>query len=164
MEKDLKNLAMRVGEGLLERKLMLATAESCTGGWVAQIVTSVSGSSQWFERGFVCYSNQAKGEMLGVRAETLSQFGAVSEEVVREMAEGALRYSHAQVSLAISGIAGPGGDTPGKPVGTVCLAWAVAGRVVLSRTDHFNGNRTAVRWQAVIGSLSGLMGLLERWQ
>lgn len=164
MELDLKNLAMRVGEGLLERKLMLATAESCTGGWVAQIVTSVSGSSQWFERGFVCYSNQAKSEMLGVRAETLSQYGSVSEEVVREMAEGALRYSHAQVSLAISGIAGPGGDTPGKPVGTVCLAWAVAGRVVLSRTDHFKGNRAAVRWQAVVGSLSGLMGLLERWQ
>jgi nicotinamide-nucleotide amidase len=164
MEKDLKNLAMRVGEGLLERRLMLATAESCTGGWVAQIVTSVAGSSQWFERGFVCYSNQAKSEMLGVRAETLSRYGAVSEEVVREMAEGALRYSQAQVSLAISGIAGPGGDAPGKPVGTVCLAWAVAGRVVLSRTDHFSGNRTAVRWQAVIASLTGLLGLLERWQ
>ncbi len=164
MEKDLKNLAMRVGEGLLERKLMLATAESCTGGWVAQIVTSVSGSSQWFERGFVCYSNQSKSEMLGVRAESLSRHGAVSDEVVREMAEGALRYSHAQVSLAISGIAGPGGDTPGKPVGTVCLAWAVAGRVVLSRTEYFNGNRAAVRWQAMIASLTGLLGLLERWQ
>lgn len=164
MEKDLKNLAMRVGEGLLERQLMLATAESCTGGWVAQIVTSVSGSSQWFERGFVCYSNASKGEMLGVRAETLSRYGAVSDEVVREMAEGALRYSQAQVSLAISGIAGPGGDVPGKPVGTVYLAWAVAGRVVLSRTDHYQGSRTAIRWQAVVASLSGVLGLLERWQ
>lgn len=164
METDLKQLAMTVGEGLLERRLMLATAESCTGGWVAQIVTSVDGSSQWFERGFVSYSNQAKIEMLGVRAESLERHGAVSEPVVREMAEGALRFSHAQVGLAISGIAGPGGGTADKPVGTVCLAWALAGRIVLSRTEQFGGNRTAVRYQAMITALTGVVGLLERWQ
>lgn len=164
METDLKKLAMDVGEELLARRLMLTTAESCTGGWVSQIVTSVAGSSQWFERGFVTYSNEAKVEMLGVRAETLERRGAVSEETVREMAEGALARSHAQVSVAISGIAGPDGETPGKPVGTVCLAWALAGRVVISRTEHLNGNRTAVRWQAVIVALAGVVKLLEHQQ
>lgn len=164
METDLKRLALELGEALLERQLLLVTAESCTGGWVAQIITSVAGSSQWYERGFITYSNEAKVEMLGVDAATLERHGAVSEEVVREMAEGALTRSHAQVSVAISGIAGPHGGSADKPVGTVCLAWALAGRIVVSRREHFNGNRTAVRWQAVIAALGGVMQLLEHQQ
>lgn len=164
MENELKRLARRAGELLLQRGLVLATAESCTGGWVAQAVTSVAGSSQWFDRGFVTYSNDAKREMLGVRAETLEQYGAVSEATVREMAEGALGRSHAQISVAISGIAGPTGGTPEKPVGTVCLAWAAAGRIVLSRSEHFVGDRSAVRWQSVVAALQGVIDLLESWR
>jgi nicotinamide-nucleotide amidase len=162
MESGLKQLAREVGEALLRHKLMLATAESCTGGWAAQVVTAVPGSSQWFDRGFVTYSNAAKQEMLGVRSDTLERFGAVSEETVREMAEGALARSHAQITLAISGIAGPGGGTEEKPVGTVCFAWAAAGRMVVTYTAHFIGDRTAVRWQAVTQALQGVLDLLER--
>lgn len=164
MENELKRLARVVGERLLQRGVRLVTAESCTGGWAAQAVTAVAGSSQWFERGFVTYSNESKCEMLGVDAGTIERFGAVSEEAAREMAEGALRLSHAQVSLAISGVAGPGGGTPEKPVGTVCLAWAAAGRVVRSRRVHFVGDRTAVRWQSVKASLEGVLELLEMWR
>src|SRR6267378_6142195 len=120
----LKTLARRVGARLKNRNLKLATAESCTGGWIAQAVTSVSGSSEWFDRGFVTYSNDAKKELLGVRARTLSRHGAVSEETAREMASGALARSRAQVALAVTGIAGPGGGTRKKPVGLVCFAWA----------------------------------------
>ncbi|MDX9740478.1 MAG: CinA family protein [Gammaproteobacteria bacterium] len=162
MESGLKLLARGVGETLLRRKLVLATAESCTGGWVAQVITAVPGSSQWFDRGFVTYSNAAKREMLGVRSETLERFGAVSEEVAREMAEGALDRSHAQITLAISGIAGPGGGTEQKPVGTVCFAWAAAGRLVTAHTAHYIGDRTAVRWQAATQALQGVLDLLER--
>src|SRR5215831_857510 len=121
---SLASLARRVGSRLRRRGLMLATAESCTGGWIAQAVTSVAGSSDWFERGFVTYSNEAKKEMLGVRAATLSRHGAVSEEAAREMASGALKRSGAHVAIAVTGIAGPGGGTREKPVGTVCFAWA----------------------------------------
>lgn len=162
MESRLKPLARNVGEALLRRKLMLATAESCTGGWVAQVVTAVVGSSQWFERGFVTYSNAAKREMLGVENEILERYGAVSEETARAMAEGALHRSHAQITVAVSGIAGPGGGSEEKPVGTVCFGWAVAGRVVTSHTAHFIGDRTAVRWQAVTQALQGVLDLLER--
>jgi nicotinamide-nucleotide amidase len=162
MESGLKLLARRVGETLAQRKLMLATAESCTGGWVAQVVTAVPGSSQWFDRGFVTYSNASKQEMLGVSAETLERFGAVSVETAKEMAEGALNRSHAQITLAISGVAGPGGGTAQKPVGTVCFAWAAAGRTVVTHTAHFIGDRTAVRWQAVTQALQGILDLLER--
>jgi nicotinamide-nucleotide amidase len=161
MESELKKLSRRVGGLLLQRGLVLATAESCTGGWASQAVTSVPGSSRWFERGFVTYSNQSKQEMLGVREETLGCYGAVSEPVVREMAEGALRNSKAQVSLAISGIAGPEGGTAEKPVGTVCFAWAAAGHVVLSRTEFFLGDRTAIRWQSVMTALNGISDLLR---
>jgi len=161
METELKKLARRAGELLLQRGFLLATAESCTGGWVAQAITSVAGSSQWFDRGFVTYSNEAKREMLGVRDDSLQDHGAVSEAVVREMAEGALARSHAQISVAISGIAGPEGGSAEKPVGTVCLAWAVAGRLVRSRTVHFVGDRTAVRWQSVVMALQGILDLLE---
>ena len=161
MENELKRLARRVGELLLERRLMFAAAESCTGGWVSQAVTSVPGSSQWFDRGFVTYSNRAKQEMLGVREETLASHGAVSEAVARAMAEGALRHSQAQVSLAVTGIAGPEGGSPDKPVGTVWFAWAAAGRIVIARRESFQGDRTAIRWQSVVAGLTGVADLLQ---
>jgi nicotinamide-nucleotide amidase len=153
----LTTLAARVGARLKARGLKLAAAESCTGGWVAQAVTSVSGSSEWFERGFVTYSNAAKREMLGVRAATLRRFGAVSEETAREMARGALAASHAHLAVAITGVAGPTGGTPAKPVGMVCLAWASRSGAVDAVTGHFTGNRTAVRRQSVICALEGVL-------
>jgi nicotinamide-nucleotide amidase len=152
-------LAVQVGARLKERGWLLATAESCTGGWVAQVVTSVSGSSEWFERGFVTYSNDAKRDMLGVRAATLERHGAVSEETAREMAAGALAASRAHVAVAITGVAGPTGGTPGKPVGMVCLAWAVRGGAVESTTRRFGGDREAVRRESVV---LGLQGVIDR--
>jgi nicotinamide-nucleotide amidase len=156
----LYDLAKRVGAELKQRKLMLATAESCTGGWISEAVTMVPGSSDWFERGFVTYTYISKREMLGVKETTLAQHGAVAEEVVREMAEGALGRSHAQVAVAVSGIAGPSGGTPEKPVGTVCLAWAAKGGVVRSETKHYSGDRESVRRQSVGRALEGLLELL----
>lgn len=153
-------LAARVGAALKSRGWMLATAESCTGGGIAQAVTAVAGSSAWFERGFVTYSNLSKQQMLGVREATLVAHGAVSEAAVREMAQGALRQSAAQAALAVSGIAGPGGGTPEKPVGTVWLAWATAdGRIITTR-QYFPGDRDEVRAQAVRAALQGLLDLL----
>lgn len=157
-----QRVAVRVGEALNKRGYMLVTAESCTGGWVAKVVTSIAGSSAWFDRGFVTYSNAAKQEMLGVREKTLKQYGSVSEEVVREMATGALRHSAGKVSVAISGIAGPQGGTPSKPVGTVCLAWAVAGYTPRCRATHFAGDREMIRQQAVMAALQGVLDELER--
>ncbi len=156
-----QRLSARVGKLLKERGLMLATAESCTGGWVAQVVTSVSGSSEWFDRGFVSYSNHSKQEMLGVRSETLDQYGGVSEEVVKEMATGALANSKAQVSVAISGIAGPSGGTPHKPIGTVWLGWAMEGAEPRCRSTHFAGDREMVRQQAVMAALQGIIETVE---
>jgi len=157
----LKALAKRVGARLKKRKLMLATAESCTGGWIAQAVTSVSGSSAWFDRGFVTYSNAAKRELLGVRAGTLSRFGAVSRETAREMAAGALARSRAQVSIAVTGVAGPTGGTRAKPVGMVCIAWSQQKGVMESVTRRFLGGRERVRRQSVIVALQGLLERLE---
>ncbi|MDA1108091.1 MAG: nicotinamide-nucleotide amidohydrolase family protein [Proteobacteria bacterium] len=154
-------LATRVGEMLKRHSIMLVTAESCTGGWVAQAITAVPGSSAWFERGFITYTNIAKHEMLGVPAATLRAHGAVSEPAVCSMAEGALRHSHAQISLAVSGIAGPGGATKSKPLGTVCFAWAGCGRETRSRTEHFTGDREAVRRQAVVAALQGVLDFLH---
>jgi nicotinamide-nucleotide amidase len=154
---DLETLSAQVGECLRQRGLMLAAAESCTGGWLAQAVTAIPGSSQWFERGFVTYSNAAKVELLGVHPATLEQHGAVSEATVREMAEGALARSHAQVAVAVSGIAGPGGGSLEKPVGTVCLAWAGSGMETRTQCLLFMGNREAVRRQAVDAVLQGLL-------
>jgi len=153
----LTTLAARVGARLKDRGVKLTAAESCTGGWVAQAVTSVSGSSDWFERGFVTYSNEAKREMLDVRAETLDRFGAVSEETAREMALGALAASRAQVAVAITGVAGPTGGTPAKPVGMVCLAWASQDGGVDTVTKHFRGDREAVRRQSVVCALEGVL-------
>jgi nicotinamide-nucleotide amidase len=135
---------------------MLATAESCTGGWVAEAVTSVAGSSGWFERGFVTYSNAAKRENLGVSRRTLLRHGAVSEQTAREMARGALNNSRADIAVSITGIAGPGGAVPGKPVGTVCFAWA-QGRKIRSETKRFSGGRSRVRRQSVVHALRGVL-------
>jgi nicotinamide-nucleotide amidase len=155
-DKALYGLAERLGGELKRRNLMIATAESCTGGWVAQAITAVAGSSEWFERGFVTYTYISKREMLGVESDTLGEHGAVSEPTVREMAAGAVKRSHAQVSVAVSGTAGPSGGSPGKPVGTVCFAWAVDGRVD-SETRHFGGDREAVRRQSVAHALEGVL-------
>lgn len=156
----LERLARRVGRELARRGLMIATAESCTGGWVGQAITRVAGSSAWFERGFVTYTYIAKREMLGVKGTTLARHGAVSEAVVGEMARGALRNSHAQVAVAVSGVAGPGGGSPDKPVGTVCFGWAIAGRPVAVATRRFRGDRDAVRRRAVACALQGVLELL----
>jgi nicotinamide-nucleotide amidase len=156
-------LAVTVGKELKRHNRMLVTAESCTGGWVAQVVTSVAGSSAWFERGFVTYSNAAKQELLGVRASTLENHGAVSEQAAREMAEGAVKASHATVALAVTGIAGPGGDTLDKPVGTVCFAWAGRHMKTHTCTEHLTGDRREVRQQAVVTALDGLLNYLAEY-
>ena len=156
---DLNNLAQQVGEQLIKQHKLLAVAESCTGGWVAKCLTDIAGSSQWFDRGFVTYSNDAKQAMLGVSRTTLDTAGAVSEQTVREMAAGTLENSKASVALAISGIAGPGGAMPGKPVGTVCFAWAEAAGGLRTETCHFTGDREAVRRQSVAHALQGLLNV-----
>jgi nicotinamide-nucleotide amidase len=155
------DLAERLGRALERRGLMATTAESCTGGWVAEAITMVPGSSAWFERGFVTYTYISKREMLGVQGETLEKHGAVSEEVVREMAAGALEQSHAQVSVAISGVAGPSGGSPDKPVGTVCFAWALRDAAPHAETRRFDGDREAVRRQAVVHALRVLLETVE---
>lgn len=156
----LYRLAEEVGEALKDRGLMLATAESCTGGWISEAVTMVPGSSDWFERGFVTYTYISKREMLGVKEATLGQHGAVAEEIVREMVAGALARSHAQVAVAVSGVAGPGGGTPDKPVGTVCLAWGMKDGEARSETARYLGDREAIRRQAVECALRGVIELL----
>ena len=160
MDKRLYQLAQEVGAALKSRALMLATAESCTGGWIGAAITAVPGSSDWYERGFITYSYVSKREMLGVKAKTLQKFGAVSEQTVTEMAAGALAASYAHVAVAISGTAGPGGGTPEKPVGTVCLAWALRGGEPVAETRDFTGDREAVRRQAVERALERVLKLL----
>lgn len=145
----IETLASKLNQQLAQKELKLATAESCTGGWVAKAMTDIAGSSASFDRGFVTYSNQAKHEMLDVAETTLLQFGAVSEQTVREMVVGTLSHSKANVALAISGIAGPGGGTDEKPVGMVCFAWGNAENIRVS-TEYFSGNRDDVRRQSVI--------------
>lgn len=160
MDLELFDLAARVGRALKAAGHLLVTAESCTGGWVSECVTMVSGSSEWFERGFVTYSNVAKHEMLGVRAETLAAHGAVSEQTVREMAAGALARSHGHIALAVSGVAGPTGGTAHRPVGTVCFAWCRRGAEPRATTRVFSGDREAVRRQSVIAALEGVVETL----
>lgn len=155
-------LAAQVGGLLKAHGLMLATAESCTGGGVAQAITEIAGSSAWFERGFVTYSNDSKRELLGVSLDTLMHHGAVSEAVVREMVAGALHHSHAQVALAVSGIAGPDGGTPEKPVGTVWFAWGVKDRTCVAHLHHLGGSRGEVRAQSVRIALQGVVDLLTQ--
>ncbi len=152
-------LAQQVAAALKARGLRIVTAESCTGGWVSMALTAVAGSSDWFERGYVTYSNAAKRDDLGVQEETLRRHGAVSEETAREMATGALKRSGGQVALAITGIAGPTGGSAAKPVGTVCFAWA-HGSKISSETRRFDGDRESVRRQSVLHCLQGLLQLL----
>ena len=158
----LAQLAARVGARLQARRWMLATAESCTGGGVAAALTDIAGSSAWFERGFVTYSNEAKTEMLGIPRELIERHGAVSEEVARAMALGAVRQSRAQIALSITGVAGPGGGTLAKPVGLVCFSWASGSLTQTVEKKHFSGGRAAVRQAAVMHALQGVLAQLEK--
>jgi len=159
-DEELHQLAAELGEKLLARGWMLATAESCTGGWVGQLLTSLPGCSHWYERGFITYANAAKVEMLDVPEEILATHGAVSEQTAAAMAAGALKHSHAQATLAISGIAGPGGGTRQKPVGLVCYGWALADGTVMSSTCRLDGDREEIRSRAVAAALRGLIDLI----
>ena len=155
-------LAQAAGRLLKAKGEQLVAAESCTGGLVAGAVTAVSGSSEWFDRGFVTYSNEAKQEMLGVPLAELEAHGAVSEPVARAMALGALTASRGTLSVAVTGIAGPSGGSPRKPVGTVCFAWARSGEAMpRSETRRFAGDRDEVRRQAVLRALQGVVDLLD---
>jgi len=150
-------LAAALGRALVARQRRVATAESCTGGLVAGAVTAIAGSSAWFDRGFVTYTNEAKCELLGVPAALIAREGAVSEAVARAMADGALARSGADVVVAVTGIAGPGGGSAGKPVGTVCFAWGRRGGAVDAVTRQFGGDRAGVRSQSVAVALEGLI-------
>lgn len=160
MTNDIIDLATRVGQALHAKGLLLCTAESCTGGAVSQAITEVAGSSDWFDCGFVTYSNASKAELLDVSPALMAQLGTVSEEVAAAMAEGALANSNAHLALATTGIAGPTGAVPGKPVGTVCFAWAMGDATHTERLV-FHGDRQAVREQAVLHSLRGLLRFIE---
>jgi len=160
IQKKFTNLAKQLGAALEAKNLMLVTAESCTGGQVAEIITSVSGSASWFDRGFVTYSNIAKQEMLGVHAETIEKYGAVSVQTAKEMAEGAILHSHGEISLAVTGIAGPTGGSKQKPVGTICFAWAGKNIKTQASKQHFFGDRASIRSQAAQFALENLLNFL----
>lgn len=161
MTTSLEQLAKAAGDALKKQHLLLTTAESCTGGGLSFWITSIPDSSQWFDRGFVTYSNAAKVEQLGVSPITLETFGAVSEPTVREMAEGALANSEADISIAITGIAGPSGGTPDKPVGTVWIAWARLNSPTQTYVDVFTGDRTEIREKVIEKALSSLLDSLN---
>ncbi|WP_050466992.1 CinA family protein [Herbaspirillum chlorophenolicum] len=153
------DLATRVGQALKAKNLLLATAESCTGGGIAHAITEIAGSSEWFDCGFVTYSNASKNELLDIPEAMIALHGAVSEEIAGAMAEGALANSSSDVAVSTTGIAGPGGAVPGKPVGTVCFGWKVGDKTYTERLV-FSGDRQAVREQTVVHSLKGLLKLL----
>jgi len=155
-----ERLAAELGRALLAHGWRMASAESCTGGLIAGAITDVAGSSEWFERGFVTYSNAAKTEMLGVPSALIDAHGAVSEPVARAMAEGALARSAADCAVSVTGVAGPGGGTPAKPVGLVCFGWAGRGLPTRVATSRFPGDRAAVRWASVEAALEGLLELV----
>lgn len=155
-------LATELGAALKARGYMLALAESCTGGMVAEVITSMAGSSAWFDRGYVTYSNQAKIDMLGVSAQTLEKYGAVSEQIAAEMAFGALKHSQAHIAGSITGIAGPDGGTADKPVGTVCFAWAETNQPIITMTKIFYGNRGEIRQQATTFLMRQLIDQLKK--
>lgn len=161
IEQHIDALAEAVGTALKAADLKLVTAESCTGGGVAEAVTRVAGSSAWFDRGYVTYSYEAKSDMLGVRRDTLLDFGAVSEETAHEMVAGAIANSRAQVAVAVTGIAGPTGGLPDKPVGTVWFAWKFPKKPIVSEVCHFPGDRAAVRAQTVEHALIYLLHNLK---
>lgn len=154
-------LAATVGQLALDKQWQLTTAESCTGGWVAEAITAISGSSQWFETGYVTYSNATKQRLLGVNGRTLATRGAVSAEVVEQMVQGACEESSADLGVAISGVAGPGGGSAEKPVGTVWFAWGNR-EYQVSEKHHFEGDRTVIRAQAVCVALQGFIEHLKR--
>ncbi|MBD9643289.1 MULTISPECIES: nicotinamide-nucleotide amidase [Pantoea] len=156
-DEQLQQLSHRIGEQLKRRQATVTAAESCTGGWIAKVFTDISGSSAWFERGFVTYSNEAKQQMVGVQETTLQQHGAVSEQTVREMATGAAKAAAAEYAIAVSGIAGPEGGTPDKPVGTVWFAIVGPEGRVLAQRQIFAGDRDAVRRQSVAWALQTLL-------
>lgn len=160
MSTEILELAQQVGKRLQEKGLLLTTAESCTGGWVSQAITEIAGSTGWFDCGFVAYSNASKTEMLDVSAALIAQFGSVSEEVAVAMAQGALANSNAHIALSTTGIAGPTGAVPGKPVGTVCFGW-VFGEEAHSERLVFAGDRHSVREQTVVHTLQGLLRMLQ---
>jgi nicotinamide-nucleotide amidase len=155
------DILQKVSKKLHERNLFLVSAESCTGGWVAKQITDLPGSSAIFDRGFVTYSNDSKQEMLGVQKNTIEGYGAVSEEVVKAMAEGALLNSKAHIAVAISGVAGPDGGTEEKPVGMVCFAWMLRNKSARTKTAYFDGDRDSIRGQAVDVALQGIMTELD---
>lgn len=154
---ELQQLTSQVAQCLLAVNWRLSVAESCTGGWLGKCCTDLAGSSLWFDRGFITYSNQAKQDLVQVKTSTLTQFGAVSEQTASEMAQGALTESMADISVAITGIAGPDGGTIDKPVGTVWFAWATKNTVVRTQCEHFDGDRESVRRQAVKYALQGII-------
>ena len=156
LSNDIEELVKQLAAKLTEKGWMLATAESCTGGMIAAACTDLAGSSQWFDRGFVTYSNEAKTEMLGVPVELIARHGAVSEEVVRAMAEGAIGHSRAEVSVAVTGIAGPGGGSVEKPVGTVWVGWCVDGNT-LTDCLHLDGRRASIRTATLTHALQQLL-------
>lgn len=153
----LEQIASEVGQCLTDKQWLLSCAESCTGGWVAKCCTDIAGSSQWFDCGFVTYSNDAKQALLDVSTASLDNYGAVSEQVAIEMAEGALNQSNASISVAITGIAGPTGGSDSKPVGTVWFAWAIKNEAIQTECQHFQGDRESIRRQAVIFALKGII-------
>mgnify|MGYP001028424846 FL=1 len=155
-------ISAELGELLKEKNLSLTCVESCTGGWVGQSITSVPGSSEWFDSSFVTYSYTAKTQILGVSSNDLDTFGAVSEEIARQMVSGAINKSGADVGVAISGIAGPAGGTESKPVGTVCFAWKVALHPLITSTEYFSGNRDEVRFSSVERALLGTIDILKQ--
>jgi nicotinamide-nucleotide amidase len=159
-DEALGELARRVGEALKKQHLMLVTAESCTGGWIAKTVTDIAGSSDWFDCGLAAYSYEAKQALLGVRPQTLEQSGAVSRETVLEMVSGAFLHSGAGIAVAVTGIAGPGGGTPDKPVGMVWIGWKRRGGYPRAEVFHFDGDREAVRRQTVATALMGLQDMV----
>lgn len=157
---ELRSLATELGEKLRARGWMLATAESCTGGWIGEVLTAIPGSSAFYERGFITYANAAKIELLGVPPDTIASCGAVSEDTARAMAHGALMRSPVHAALAVSGIAGPGGGTREKPVGMVCYGWALNDGTLMSSTCRLDGNREEIRSRAVAAALRGMIELI----
>lgn len=161
MNNDFNRLASEVGILLAKHNSMLVTAESCTGGWVAEAITAIPGSSKWFERGYVTYSNSSKQELLNVTEQTIAVYGAVSEQTAIEMADGALKNSHAQIALAVTGIAGPDGGEQYKPVGTVYFAWVGERFACQVAKMYFSGDRQTIRQQAVAFSLESLIFIMR---
>ena len=158
----IQDLSDQLGQHLVARQLIVTTAESCTGGGVAQAITDIAGSSQWFSHGFITYSNQAKQQLVNVDPDLINTYGAVSQEVVESMACGALLASGADFAIAVSGIAGPDGGSPEKPVGTVWIGWASRENLILSQKFIFSGNRNSVRNQSVENSLEGLLEIITK--